>query len=176
VIELQLPAAGNGIFAAGDTEPVSNLSQEREFSVQRQGDKISDFGTYSTAETAQTKKPGTHVFDNSDVLRASLSHHNYREWVVGTTGIEPVTPTMSTQCVDGNYNGNREKRASNVRLRSRLGHGNLGHFLGREALHRAPDPEMQSGSFGSGTPKSQRQIQSRTGYTESALALEPSHG
>ena len=86
MIELQLPAAGNGIFAAGDTEPVSNLSQEREFSVQRQGDKISDFGTYSTAETAQTKKPGTHVFDNSDVLRASLSHHNYREWVVGTTG------------------------------------------------------------------------------------------
>ena len=57
-------------------ERVSGRSQEREFSMQRQGDKISDFGTYSTAETAQTKKLGTHVFDNSDVLRASLSHHN----------------------------------------------------------------------------------------------------
>ena len=76
-------------------ERVSGRSQEREFSTQRQGDKISDFGTYSTAETAQTKKPGTHVFDNSDALRVSLSRHNYREWVVGTTGIEPVTPTMS---------------------------------------------------------------------------------
>ena len=63
-------------------ERVSGRSQEREFSMQRQGDKINDFGTYSTAETAQTKKPGTHVLDNSDVLRASLSHHNYREWVV----------------------------------------------------------------------------------------------
>ena len=63
-------------------ERVSGRSQEREFSMQRQGDKISDFGTYSTAETAQTTKPGTHVFDNSDVLRVSLSHHNYREWVV----------------------------------------------------------------------------------------------
>ena len=69
-------------------ERVSGRSQEREFSMQRQGDKISDFGTYSTAETAQTKKPGTHVFDNSDVLRVSLSHHNYREWVVETGWIE----------------------------------------------------------------------------------------
>jgi hypothetical protein len=55
------------------------------------------------------------------------------DWVVGTTGIEPVTPTMSTQCVDGNYNEISENRASNVRFRSRLGHGNLGHFLGQEA-------------------------------------------
>ena len=70
-------------------------SQEREFSMQRQGDKISDFGTYSTAETAQTKKPGTHVFDNSDVLRVSLSHHNYREWVVETKGIETGCPPHS---------------------------------------------------------------------------------
>jgi hypothetical protein len=43
-------------------ERVSGRSQEREFSMQRQGDKISDFGTYSTAGTAQTKKPGTHVY------------------------------------------------------------------------------------------------------------------
>jgi hypothetical protein len=69
-------------------ERVSGRSQEREFSMQRQGDKISDFGTYSTAETAQTKKQGTHVFEISDVLRVSLSHHNYREWVVETGWIE----------------------------------------------------------------------------------------
>jgi hypothetical protein len=53
-------------------ERISGRSQEREFSMQIQGDKISNFGTYSTAETAQTKKPETHVFDNSDVLRVSL--------------------------------------------------------------------------------------------------------
>ena len=76
-------------------ERVSGRSQEREFSMQRQGDIIGDFGTYSTAETAQTKKPGTHVFDISDVLRVSLSHHNYREWVVGTQQIETGCPPPS---------------------------------------------------------------------------------
>ena len=60
--------------------------------MQRQGDKISDFGTYSTAETAQTKKPGTHVFDNSDVLRVSISHHNYSEWVVETIWTKLAAP------------------------------------------------------------------------------------
>jgi hypothetical protein len=73
-------------------ERVSGRSQERKFSMQRQGYKISDFGTYSTAETAQTKKPGTHVFDISAVLRVSLSHHNYREWVVETEEIETGCP------------------------------------------------------------------------------------
>jgi hypothetical protein len=63
--------------------------------MQRLGDKFWLFGTYSTAETAQTKKTGPHVFDMSTLSRVSLSHHNYREWVVGATGIEPVTPTMS---------------------------------------------------------------------------------
>jgi hypothetical protein len=69
-------------------ERVSGRSQEREFSMQRQGDKISDFGTFSTAETVQTKKQGTQVFDNSDVLRVSPSHHNYREWLIETVDIE----------------------------------------------------------------------------------------
>jgi hypothetical protein len=105
-------------------ERVSGRSQEREFSMQRQGDEISDFGMYSTAETVQTKKPGTHVFDISTVLRVSLSHHNYRE-----------TPTMSTQCVDGNYSRISKQRALNVRNCSRSDHGYLGHFLGREVLH-----------------------------------------
>ena len=50
--------------------------------------------------------------------------------MVGTTGIEPVTPTMSTQCVDGNCNDLSKNRALNVSLRSRLGHGNHGHSLG----------------------------------------------
>src|SRR5262249_32169275 len=76
-------------------ERVSGRSQEREFSMQRQGDKISLIRKYSTAETAQTKRPGTHVFDISAVSRVSLSHHNYREWLVGTQQIETGCPPPS---------------------------------------------------------------------------------
>jgi len=59
--------------------------------MQRQGDKFRLFGTYSTAETAQTKKAGPHVLDMSTLSRVSLSHHNYREWVVGTTGASQMS-------------------------------------------------------------------------------------
>ena len=58
--------------------------------------------------------------------------YNYRVCVVGTTGIEPVTPTMSTQCVDGYYNKIPGNRTPNAHFRSRLSHGNDGHFLGLE--------------------------------------------
>jgi hypothetical protein len=50
--------------------------------------------------------------------------------LVGTTGIEPVTPTMSTQRVDGNYRQNRSRSAGKYRIRSRLDHAILGHCLG----------------------------------------------
>jgi hypothetical protein len=73
-------------------ERVSGQRQEREFSMQRQGDKIDLFRTHSPAETAQTKKPATHVFDISAGLRVSLTHHNYRVWVVETEGIELAAP------------------------------------------------------------------------------------
>jgi hypothetical protein len=69
-------------------ERVSGQRQEREFSMQRQGDKIDLFRTHSPAETAQTKKPATHVFDISAELRVSLTHHNYRVWVVEAVRIE----------------------------------------------------------------------------------------
>jgi hypothetical protein len=52
--------------------------------------------------------------------------------MVGTTGIEPVTPTMSKQCVDGNYSKIPGNRTQNAHFRSRLSHGNDGHFLGLE--------------------------------------------
>ena len=54
------------------------MSQEREFSMQRQGDKISDFGTYSTAETALTKNQG----------RMSLTSRTYCECLFHTTTTE----------------------------------------------------------------------------------------
>ena len=102
-------------------ERVSGRSQEREFSMQRQGDKISDFGPYSTAETAQTKKLGTHVFDNSDVSRVSLSHHNYGEWVVETRWIETGCPPLSpsNESPVGARNGNfrcRDKATKSATL------------------------------------------------------------
>ena len=50
--------------------------------------------------------------------------------MVGTTGIEPVTPTMSTQRADGKYREIRIHWRSKSRERSRSDHGNLGHFLG----------------------------------------------
>jgi hypothetical protein len=50
--------------------------------------------------------------------------------MVGATGIEPVTPTMSTQRVDGNCGDNRAGSAENFPIRSRSDHGNLGRFLG----------------------------------------------
>jgi hypothetical protein len=61
--------------------------------------------------------------------------------MVGTTGIEPVTPTMSTQCVGGNYSEIRIQSVGKDRIRSRSDHGNLGRFLGAipklfAAVHR----------------------------------------
>src|SRR6516165_1891742 len=44
----------------------------------------------------------------------------------------PATVAASTQCVDGNYSEIPKNRAPNVRFRSRLGHVNIGHFLGQE--------------------------------------------
>ena len=64
--------------------------------MQRQGDKFRLFGTYSTAETAQTKKAGPHVLDMSTLSRVSLSHHNYREWVVVcAVRYEPVSESLT---------------------------------------------------------------------------------
>jgi len=61
--------------------------------------------------------------------------------MVGATGIEPVTPTMSTNGVDGNYSENRVLSAEKFAVRSRSDHPYLGRFMGD---HDPPDPEMQS--------------------------------
>ena len=50
--------------------------------------------------------------------------------MVGATGIEPVTPTMSTQRADRNYSKIPASYPPSVRKRSRSDHGNLGRFLG----------------------------------------------
>jgi hypothetical protein len=55
---------------------------------------------------------------------------------VGTTGIEPVTPTMSTQRPDGKYREITALRRVILPKRSRSDHGNLGHFLGASFENR----------------------------------------
>jgi hypothetical protein len=72
-----------------------NSSQERNFLLQRPGGETGPFGSIAGAETALTREFGRHVFEIAALLRVSRRLCNYRVWVVGTTGIEPVTPTMS---------------------------------------------------------------------------------
>jgi hypothetical protein len=76
-------------------ERVSKLSEEREFSMQRLSGETGLFAESLPAETAQMRELGPHVFDISAVVRVFYLSHNLYEWLVGTTGIEPVTPTMS---------------------------------------------------------------------------------
>ena len=63
--------------------------------LQRQGGEMGSFGSIAGAETALTRDFGRHVFEIAALLRVPQRLHNYRVWVVGATGIEPVTPTMS---------------------------------------------------------------------------------
>ena len=73
-------------------------SQERNFLLQRPGGETGSFGSIAGAETALTREFGRHVFEIAALLRVSQRLHNYRVWVVGATGIEPVTPSMSRRC------------------------------------------------------------------------------
>jgi hypothetical protein len=62
--------------------------------------------------------------------RQSLQNAKTADWVVGTTGIEPVTPTMSTQRIDGNYSENPVHHTQKRHKGSRSDQGNLGLFPG----------------------------------------------
>jgi hypothetical protein len=53
---------------------------------------MASFGAIAVAETALTREFGGHVFDIAELLRVSITLCNLRVWVVGATGIEPVTP------------------------------------------------------------------------------------
>ena len=63
--------------------------------MQRLSDETALLVASLPAETAPFRKFGAHVFDIPARMRVIYILYNYREWVVGTTGIEPVTPTMS---------------------------------------------------------------------------------
>ena len=45
---------------------------------------------------------GRHVFEIAALLRVSHTLYNYKVWVVGATGIEPVTPSsdLLLRCVE----------------------------------------------------------------------------
>jgi hypothetical protein len=66
--------------------------------MQRPGGETGSFGSIAGAETALTREFGRHVFEIAALLRVSQRRYNYRVWLVGATGIEPVTPSMSTRC------------------------------------------------------------------------------
>jgi hypothetical protein len=86
----KLPAPHAGI------EPVSETSsQKRNFLPQRPGAEMGSFASIAGTETALARKAARHIFEIAALLRVSHNIHNYRVWVVGATGIEPVTPTMS---------------------------------------------------------------------------------
>ena len=63
--------------------------------MQRPGAEMASFAPIAGAETAPTREFGRHVFDITALSRVPITRYNYRVCVVGTTGIEPVTPTMS---------------------------------------------------------------------------------
>ena len=65
--------------------------------LQRPGGEMGRFTPIAGAETALTREFGKHVFEIAEVLRVAHILYNYRVWVVGATGIEPVTPSMSTR-------------------------------------------------------------------------------
>jgi hypothetical protein len=50
------------------------------------------FTPIAGAETALTREFGKHVFEIAELLRVAHILYNYRVWVVGVIGIEPVTP------------------------------------------------------------------------------------
>jgi hypothetical protein len=70
---------------------------------------MGSFAAISEAETALTRDFARHVFKIAALLRVSHNQCNLRVWVVGATGIEPVTPSMSTRCSPA------ELRALNLR-------------------------------------------------------------
>ena len=64
--------------------------------MQRPGDEMGPFAAIAGAETAPTRKFGRHVFDIAALLRVSDILYNYRVWVVGVMGIEPIFSPKAT--------------------------------------------------------------------------------
>jgi hypothetical protein len=63
--------------------------------MQRLSGETGRFAVSLSTETAPFRKFAAHVFDIGAEMRVPGIIYNYSEWLVGTTGIEPVTPTMS---------------------------------------------------------------------------------
>src|SRR5437879_3330881 len=75
-----------------DRTSLRNSSQERNFSPQRPGAEMGSFASIAGTETALARESARHVFEIAALLRVSHTLYNYRVWVVGLIGIEPVTP------------------------------------------------------------------------------------
>jgi hypothetical protein len=77
---------------AGIEPSLRKSSRERNFLLQRPGGEMGSFASIAGTETALTSQFGRHAFENAALLRVSHTLYNYRVWVVGVIGIEPVTP------------------------------------------------------------------------------------
>ena len=91
---LALPKLADAPHAVIETS-LRNSSQERNFLLQRPGGETGSFGSIAGAETALTREFGRHVFEIAALLRVSQRLYNYRVWVVGATGIEPILSPKS---------------------------------------------------------------------------------
>jgi len=80
-----------------DRTSLRTSGQERNFLLQRQGGEMGSFGSIAGAETALTRDFGRHVFEIAVLLRVSRPLYNYRVWVVGLIGIEPVTHQLESR-------------------------------------------------------------------------------
>jgi hypothetical protein len=93
-----LPKGPNCQLASQSSTSLRHFSQERNFSTQRQGRELGTFSAISVAETAFRREFNRHVFETATLLRVFSMLYNLGVWMVGATGIEPVTPSMSTRC------------------------------------------------------------------------------
>src|SRR3981081_3466937 len=75
--------------------PLAIRPPARHFLLQRPGGETGSFGSIAGAETALTREFGRHVFEIAALLRVSQRLYNYRVWVVGVTGIEPILSPKS---------------------------------------------------------------------------------
>jgi len=82
-----------------DRTSLRDLSQERNFLLQRPGGEMGSFASIAGAETALTREFGRHVFEIATLLRVSHILYNYRVWVVEVIWIELTTP--SSDCAVG---------------------------------------------------------------------------
>jgi hypothetical protein len=87
-------ATGSSAAKAG-SQPLSLVRQERNFWMRRQGTRNRCQRQRTPAGTKKAPRPGAKIPAQTAYLNLMGNYPVRNGWMVGTTGIEPVTPTMS---------------------------------------------------------------------------------